>query len=334
LDIKPENVLLLKPNDPASVKLVDFGCAKFTHDLRGKPLHYDQYFGTLFFAAPEIIGQYSMAGDGDFIKAIDMWSIGVLCFLMVTGSRPFYSEVESVVRKVIYECKYEFPQDIPLSTSVKDFIARLLVEKPKDRMTVQEALSHPWIANPEEHASKDSFDPRVFIGIQRYQKQSLFKRLVVRILCSAMTDKEQEHIQAIFSKFDKDHSGNLEISEISTILKEMFNLEPNVAEKEAKSVLQHFDSNNDGTLDWSEFARLIVQGSLVLDKSKIRQAFQIIDENADGMISPAELRKALGVGLRQSVAISESEFISMLQDLDENDDGMISFDEFQSQILK
>ena len=87
-------------------------------------------------------------------------------------------------------------------------------------------------------------------------------------------------------------------------------------------------------MDWSEFARLIVQGSLALDKSKIRQAFQIIDENADGMISPAELRKALGVGLRQSVAITESEFISMLQDLDENDDGMISFDEFQSQILK
>jgi serine/threonine protein kinase len=334
LDIKPENVLLFKQNDPSSLKLVDFGCAKFTHDSRGKPLRYDQYSGTLFFAAPEIISQYSTAEGGDSLKAIDMWAVGVLCFLMITGSRPFYSEVESKLRQAIYECKYEFPEEIPLSTSAKDFVARLLVPKPKDRMNVDEALAHPWISNPEEHASKDSFDPRVLIGIQRYQKQSLFKRLVIRLLCQAMTEKEQEHVQSIFDKFDKDKSGNLEISEISGILKEMFDLDDLSANKEARSVLEHFDSNHDGTLDWEEFARLIVQGSLHLDKSKIRQAFQIIDENADGMISPGELKKALGVGLRQSVAVSENDFIAMIRDLDQNNDGMISFEEFQSQILK
>eukprot|EP00475_Leptophrys_vorax_P040154 TRINITY_DN74015_c0_g1_i1.p1 TRINITY_DN74015_c0_g1~~TRINITY_DN74015_c0_g1_i1.p1 ORF type:complete len:752 (+),score=120.28 TRINITY_DN74015_c0_g1_i1:121-2256(+) len=326
LDLKPENIMLHKKDDLDSLKIVDFGCAKFTHDSNGDPVKYEEFKGSLDFAAPEVIGQYALV-KGDAIKAVDMWAIGVLTFLSVTGSLPFGQGSDGQKRANIFNCHYEYPKNLTLSTACQDFIGRLLKNNSADRMTVSEALDHPWIKNAEQVASKESFDPLVLRGLQSYHKVSMFRKIIASLLVRAMTDKEKEFIKDLFNRFDADGSGYLDLSEVSQVLKQAFGLTDDEAKEEAAEVVNKFDANSDGVISWEEFAELTFQGSLVTDKSRIRQAFRLIDQNSDGVISIEELKSAFCIGTEESF-VSETAFYDMIKQIDENEDGVISFDEF------
>jgi aurora kinase len=75
---------------------------------------------------------------------VDVWSVGVLCYELCTGHAPFESTKsrEETYRKIL-SVDLKFPR--ALSEDVKDFIRRLLIKKPEDRMSLEEALQHPWI---------------------------------------------------------------------------------------------------------------------------------------------------------------------------------------------
>jgi calcium-dependent protein kinase len=268
---------------------------------------------------------------GNAIKAVDMWAMGVLTFLMVTGSLPFGLGSDGQKRKRIFDCDYTLPPSLNHSSSLSHFLSRLLRKNAEERMTVTEALEHPWIADADSVASKESFDPLVLRGLQTYNRVSLFRKIIASLLVRAMTDKEKEFIQNLFKRYDADGSGYLEVSEVVQILKEAFGLTDDEAKEEAAQVVTKFDANSDGVIGWEEFAELTFQGSLATDKSRIRQTFRLIDQNSDGVISIEELKGALGIGTEQGI-VTEADFYNLIKQIDENQDGVISFDEFQKGI--
>lgn len=90
------------------------------------------------YVSPEIV----MGSEYD--QMVDVWSVGVLCYELCTGHAPFESSKsrEETYRKIL-NVDLKFPR--ALSEDVKDFIRRLLIKKPEDRMSLEEALEHPWI---------------------------------------------------------------------------------------------------------------------------------------------------------------------------------------------
>jgi aurora kinase len=96
------------------------------------------FCGTLDYVSPEIV----MGSEYD--QMVDVWSVGVLCYELCTGHAPFESSKsrEETYRKIL-NVDLKFPR--ALSEDVKDFIRRLLIKKPEDRMSLEEALEHPWI---------------------------------------------------------------------------------------------------------------------------------------------------------------------------------------------
>jgi serine/threonine protein kinase len=336
LDLKPENIVLAKSGDVNSLKIVDFGCAKFTHDKDGFPVKYEEFKGSLDFAAPEVISQY-VEISGEMIKAVDMWAIGVIAYFMVVGKKPFgVSNNESALRRNIYNCDYQFPAGLNLSTSVKDFISRLLALKPQDRMTVVEALDHPWIADPDSHASKDAFDPMVYRGLKNHKLNTTLHKVITRILLNSLTDKEKELITSIFNKYDEDGSGYLEANEVVKILKEAFNLPDEEAQEETFKIVSSFDANSDGVISLEEFSEISIYGSLQSnDQSRLRKAFRVLDANSDGFISLDEFKKAVGISSNgaDDAFLSEADLLDLIQGIDENKDGLISFEEFSKGML-
>lgn len=135
-DIKPENLLLTYTNGNAYLKLCDFGFAAVTE---GNDLTKD--CGTLEYVAPEILHCLPYG------KAVDMWSIGVILFLLIGGRHPFYDRIEKVQMLKIKMCDYQFDESFcNVSIEAKDLIKKLLQTDPEKRLTVQMALEHPWIA--------------------------------------------------------------------------------------------------------------------------------------------------------------------------------------------
>jgi len=137
-DLKPENVLMTSNDDDSDIRILDFGLSK----ILGPNEKCDEPYGTLTYCAPEIIV------DEPYSKAVDLWSLGIMTYLMVSGKLPFNSEDENeIARKVVYdEPDYvRNPVWKNISPECIDFIKRLLNKDQNKRMTIKGVLEHKWI---------------------------------------------------------------------------------------------------------------------------------------------------------------------------------------------
>lgn len=137
-DIKPENLLYETDRDDSVLKLADFGLSKLLTD---KHLTMNTVCGTVGYCAPEILLHK------EYDSSIDLWSLGVVTYIMLCGFEPFWDDGGEVgiCRKVV-QGDYSFPSPWwdEVSDSAKDLITQLLSLDPKKRPTAEEALNHPW----------------------------------------------------------------------------------------------------------------------------------------------------------------------------------------------
>jgi calcium/calmodulin-dependent protein kinase I len=136
-DIKPENLLLSTANEDTQVKIADFGLSK----ILGDSVMMQTACGTPGYVAPEILAS---KGYG---KEVDMWSIGVVTYILVCGFPPFYNENIPLLFESIMKADFDFPLEHweDISDDCMDFIDQLLVVDPAQRLTAEQALEHSWL---------------------------------------------------------------------------------------------------------------------------------------------------------------------------------------------
>lgn len=142
-DIKPENVLAVNKTWPLKVKLADFGLADFVLENSFGEKATCGMYGTPFFVAPEVIRAET------YTPAVDIWSLGVLAYNMLSGKLPFDgNNIKEVLRRV-RTGRYTFPDAEwgDISDVAMSFIRGLLELDPKKRLTAREALGHPWMTS-------------------------------------------------------------------------------------------------------------------------------------------------------------------------------------------
>ncbi|XP_057380341.1 serine/threonine-protein kinase 17B-like [Daphnia carinata] len=137
LDLKPQNLLLTGPFPDCDIKLCDFGIAR--HIARGADVR--EILGTPDYVAPEILNYEPIS------LATDMWSVGVLAYVLLTGCTPFGGETKQETFCNITRCQLDFPSDLfdDVSATAIDFISSLLTQDPSIRLTAQRCLDHPWL---------------------------------------------------------------------------------------------------------------------------------------------------------------------------------------------
>lgn len=135
-DLKPEN-LLLKGGDDTEVMISDFGLSKIINVQS----MMETACGTPYYVAPEVL---SASG---YDKEVDLWSVGVITYLLLCGFPPFYGETLPEVFEQIMKAEFDFPDPYwtDISKDAKDFIQKLLVADAKNRLTATQALKHPWV---------------------------------------------------------------------------------------------------------------------------------------------------------------------------------------------
>eukprot|EP00696_Hemimastix_kukwesjijk_P004980 gnl/Hemi2/16353_TR5444_c1_g1_i1.p1 gnl/Hemi2/16353_TR5444_c1_g1~~gnl/Hemi2/16353_TR5444_c1_g1_i1.p1 ORF type:complete len:376 (+),score=67.29 gnl/Hemi2/16353_TR5444_c1_g1_i1:135-1262(+) len=138
-DIKPENLLISQSGE---LKISDFGWSVHAPHSRRTTL-----CGTLDYLPPEMVERKSH----DY--TVDLWSLGVLTYEMINGSPPFETEGQPETYKRIAAVDIHFPASF--SSLARDFISKLLVKDPRGRMSLDSALSHPWITQHVGHPVVD-----------------------------------------------------------------------------------------------------------------------------------------------------------------------------------
>lgn len=140
-DLKPENLLLTSKNNDSNIKIADFGFAKKV----GVVEDLSTACGTPGYVAPEILNGKAYG------KGVDIWSIGVITYILLCGYPPFHHDNQPRLFQMIKAGEYEFDEQYwdEVSEEAKDLIRRMLTVDSKQRATAQELLQHPWVVGDE-----------------------------------------------------------------------------------------------------------------------------------------------------------------------------------------
>ncbi|CAN8001081.1 unnamed protein product [Ixodes hexagonus] len=136
-DLKPENLLYYCPEEESKIMISDFGLSKMEDSgIMATAC------GTPGYVAPEVLAQKPYG------KAVDVWSIGVIAYILLCGYPPFYDESDANLFAQILKGEFEFdsPYWDEISDSAKDFIRHLICVDVERRYSCRQALAHPWIS--------------------------------------------------------------------------------------------------------------------------------------------------------------------------------------------
>ncbi|XP_022529662.2 myosin light chain kinase, smooth muscle isoform X1 [Astyanax mexicanus] len=164
LDLKPENIVCINSTGTL-IKIIDFGLARKLEP--GKPLKV--MHGTPEFVAPEVINYEAVD------LATDMWSIGVICYILLSGESPFQGNNDTETLALVTDASWEFvPEFDDITEEAKDFIKKLLKKEKRARMSCEQALAHAWMASSAStrHVTKSLNKDKIkrFLARQRWQK--------------------------------------------------------------------------------------------------------------------------------------------------------------------
>ena len=146
-DLKPENILMTDLSDSADIRLLDFGLSK----IIGNDEKCTEPYGTLSFVAPEVLQ------GKPYDKSVDLWSIGIIAFLLLCGYLPFddkHSEREIARQTIQDPVPYDNKIWSKLTPEAKTFVDGLLQKKPEKRYSIKEVLEHPWIKKMDKVPEK------------------------------------------------------------------------------------------------------------------------------------------------------------------------------------
>jgi len=142
-DVKPENILYVKEGS-SEIKLIDFGYAGVWEPQK----QLTGLCGTPDYVAPEVLSWYEDDENGTpYGKGSDLWSLGVLLYVILSGCSPFAADAEEDILQLVGDGKYEFHEAEwkEVSEDAKDLIRKLLVVTPEERLTMEGMLSHAWL---------------------------------------------------------------------------------------------------------------------------------------------------------------------------------------------
>ena len=320
-DLKPENILLESEEEAKfeyfTIKVIDFG----TSDKLGKNKTVKGQIGTPFYIAPEVLG------NNKYNEKCDLWSCGVILYIMLCGVPPFYGETDEEIYEVVKKGKLEFEEPIwkTISEPAKDLIRKLLNKNIKERLSAKEALEHQWVKSleyvsnvPKEELNSIIMNLHNFSATQKLQQATL-----AFIVHNLIKTEEVKNLRKVFIEFDQNGDGRLNKDELIDGLSSV--LEREKAEKEANRLMQIIDVDGNGFIEYEEFLRAGLDKKKILTTENVRNVFRLFDQDGSGKISPEELKQVMGQG---SNDIDDKIWLKLVEEIDLNKDGEISFYEF------
>jgi len=323
-DLKPENFLFSTKSEGAPIKIIDFGLSRHNdanHAMKTK-------VGTPYYVAPEVLRR-------DYTEGCDIWSIGVISYILLCGYPPFYGDNDAEIFNSVRSGQFDYPSPEwdEISNSAKQFVSLLLQIDPEMRPTALEGMDHPWItkhvptsANDDANPSSSTDQKKILANqsvrgasFQKYLAMQKLKKVALVTIAKHLSHEEVGTLEDIFRQVDQAGDGVMSLTEINdSILREK--LPPDIQAK-LVAVKEDLSLSDDDTLNWKAFLAATIDKNLVMREDKIRFAFDHFfhSENKD-YLTLADF---------ESIFDGDTQGKELFNFLDTNGDGKVSYDDFR-----
>ncbi|XP_047179659.1 calcium-dependent protein kinase 2-like [Vigna umbellata] len=316
-DLKPENFLLLSKDENAPLKATDFGLSVFFKEGE----QFKDIVGSAYYIAPEVLKR-------KYGPEVDIWSVGVMLYILLCGVPPFWAESEHGIFNAILRGHVDFTSDPwpSISPSAKDLVSHMLNSDPKERFTAAQVLDHPWIKEDGEAPDKP-LDNAVLNRLKQFRAMNQFKKVALRVIAGCLSEEEIMGLKEMFRGMDTDNSGTITIEELKQGLAKQGT---KLTEQEVKQLMEAADADGNGTIDYDEFITATMQMNRMNREEHLYTAFQYFDKDNSGFITTEELEQAL----REFNMHDGRDIKEILLEVDGDNDGRINYDEFVAMMRK
>lgn len=319
-DLKPQNWLLSRKGDleSAQIKLADFGLSRRFED--GETMR--TRCGTPDFIAPEVLIKM-------YTEKCDVWSLGVIVYILISGSRPFKGSTTNDVLRAIRVGRPSFETSAWRSVSQEavSFARNLLQRAVGDRPSAQRALQDEWFQQQEDGAATVEIDIDIE-KLQAFAEMHRVKKAALMMIASQVSGKQLDAMRSMFMSMDTNHDGTVTTAELRAGLRETG---VDVTER-LEDMIVHLDADGSGVLDYTEFLAATMDWKLHHDEDTVRAAFSKFDQDGSGFIDRRELAKLLGDRRVLDAMQVKEGAEDIFATVDMNGDGLISFDEFYAMV--
>jgi len=307
-DLKPENFLFLSDEEDSPIKIIDFGLSRFDNlDIMRTKV------GTPYYVAPEVLRK-------EYTKACDIWSIGVITYILLCGYPPFYGDSDRDIFVSVKTGRFDFPSPEwdTISLSAKDFITCLLQTDPSKRLTAGQALNHYWIKAvtkssdlSELRNSEKSSRYNAYMGMQKLKKAAL------AYIASSLTKEEVGFLGRAFDHIDKNKDGYITLQELDEAL-EHGNYSSHLRDQ-LTQIRKELSLKPEENLHWKSFITATIDESVSLKEDSLKAAFNQLRRSSENHIREVDLLRIC----------NESQAKEVIANIDADDNGKISYDEFK-----
>ena len=217
--------------------------------------------------------------DGQSYPQADIWSIGVIVYLSLTGKYPFDSADNKDLFELIKKKQINIePLDASeCSDEAKDFIMKCLIKDYKKRMTTSECLNHAWITKFCIKKNSNLINNETVDTLLDFAKKNALQKEIYYFIAKISSEKDLETLKNFFKQLDVDNSGTLTIDEIEKAFKE---IDIGITEDEVKRIWEGLDFHQDGQINYSEFLAAMVSSFNFQKEEKLWSVFNIFKENS------------------------------------------------------
>jgi calcium-dependent protein kinase len=328
-DIKPENIVFCsKDRQDFRIKLIDWGLA-FYYEKDGK---MNQAVGSMTYAAPEVIASQDKY---TYSQACDIWSLGVLTYVMLCGKPPFWGNRKQLHANASKE-KYPFKGDPwdNMNPQAKDFIAKLLKADPKKRPLCSALVQHPWVVTPPPEVPGEQ-QTSVLSNLKAFAAKSTFSRICITAVARQLDHSHLKDIHAVFRQMDADGNGVLTADEVKKGLHLLGISSSDMPDIDKLFINMDMDGSN--SIDYTEFCAAALGEKMTQQNDVIWAAFKTFDTDNSGFVSVDNLKQILDssdVKDMWSADVCQEVGNEVVSKFDADADGQISFEEWKALMEK
>lgn len=259
---------------------------------------------------------------GSYTTQADLWSVGVIAYMLLSSQMPFYGRKRSHIVAQITKGKYDFRgrRWKKISPSAKEFVKSLLVVDPEERATADEAFRAAWLNRRYSATVRNPHSDEVDSANQslvKFSSYSKLKKVALMVIAHKSTSDEIGILRKVFQQYDTDKNGVLSYHEFKAAFDAA-----GYTEEDCQRMFDACDLDGSGKIRYTEFLAATIEAHGAISEERLAEAFDRLDSDDSGYISAANLKELLGEDF------SEGDIDAIIKEVDFEKDGKISYTEF------